>query len=81
MLYIISVDSMYTNTTWGGFYRFSSRGVSECVMYLRECYNIPAQYFLFPFPFLNERNLCTIRSRGDSTSLLYVQLIVTHLES
>ena len=32
----MSVDSMYTNTTWGGFYMFSSRGVSECVMYLRE---------------------------------------------
>ena len=27
---------MYTNTTWGGFYMFSFRGVSECVMYLRE---------------------------------------------
>ena len=36
MLYIMSVDSMYTNTTWGGFYMFSFRGVSECVMYLRE---------------------------------------------
>ena len=45
------------------------------------CYNIPTRYFLFPFLFLNERNLCTIRSRGDSTSLLYVRLIVTHLES
>ena len=32
----MSVDSMYTNTTWGGFYMFSFRGVSECVMYLRE---------------------------------------------
>ena len=36
MLYIISVDSMYTNTTWGGFYMFSFRGVSECDMCLRE---------------------------------------------
>ena len=27
---------MYTNTIWGGFYIFSSRGVSECVMCLRE---------------------------------------------
>ena len=36
MLYIISIDSMYTNTTWGGFYIFSFRGVSECVMCLRE---------------------------------------------
>ena len=36
MLYIISVNSMYTNTTWGGFYMFSFRGVSECVMYLRK---------------------------------------------
>ena len=45
------------------------------------CYNIPTRHFLFPFLFLNERNLCTIRSRGDSTSLLYVRLIVTHLES
>ena len=36
MLYIISVDSMYTNTTWGGFYMFSSKGVSECIMCLRE---------------------------------------------
>ena len=32
----MSVDSMYTNTTWGGFYMFSFRGVSECVMYLKE---------------------------------------------
>ena len=30
MLYIISVDSMYTNTTWG------FGGVSECVIYLKE---------------------------------------------
>ena len=36
MLYIISVDSMYTNTTWGGFDMFNSRGVSECVMHLRK---------------------------------------------
>ena len=36
MLYVISIDSMYTNTTWGGFDMFSSRGVSECVMYLKE---------------------------------------------
>ena len=36
MLYIISVDSMYTNTTWGGFYMFSVRGVSECLIHLRE---------------------------------------------
>ena len=45
------------------------------------CYNIPARYFLFPFPCLNERNLCTIRSRGGSTPLLYVRLIATHSES
>ena len=32
MLCIISVDSMYTNTTWGSFYMFSFRGVSECVI-------------------------------------------------
>ena len=36
MLYIISIDSMYTNTTWGGFYMFSFRGVSEFVMHLKE---------------------------------------------
>ena len=36
MLYIIHIDSMYTNTIWGGFYMFSSRGVSECVICLRE---------------------------------------------
>ena len=36
MLYIISIDSMYTDTIWGGFYMFSSRGVSEHVIYLRE---------------------------------------------
>ena len=36
MLYIISIDSMYTNTIWGGVYMFSFRGVSEHVMYLRE---------------------------------------------
>ena len=36
MLYIISVDSMYTNTTWGGFDMFSIRGVSECLIYLKE---------------------------------------------
>ena len=36
MLYIISVDSMYTITTWGGFYMVSSRGVSECVIFLKE---------------------------------------------
>ena len=44
-------------------------------------YNILAQCFLFPFLFLNECNLCTIRSCGSSTSLLYVRLITTHLES
>ena len=32
MLYIISINSMYTNTTWGGFYMFSFRGVSEHVI-------------------------------------------------
>ena len=32
----MSVDSMYTNTTWGGFYMFSVRGVSECLIHLRE---------------------------------------------
>ena len=36
MLYIIHIDSMYTNTIWGGFYMFSFRGVSECDMCLRE---------------------------------------------
>ena len=36
MLYIISVDSMYTNITWGGFDMFSVRGVSECLIYLKE---------------------------------------------
>ena len=36
MLCIISIDSMYTNTTWGGFYMFRFKGVSKCVMYLRE---------------------------------------------
>ena len=33
MLYIIHIDSMYTNTIWGGFYMFS---VSKCDMCLRE---------------------------------------------
>ena len=36
MLYIISVDSVYTNTTWGGFDMFSVKGVSECLIYLKE---------------------------------------------
>ena len=36
MLYIISVDSICINTTWGGFYMFSFGGVSECVIYLKE---------------------------------------------
>ena len=36
MLSIISVNSMYTNTIWGGFYMFSSTDVSECVMCLRK---------------------------------------------
>ena len=36
MLYIISVDSIYTNTTWGGFDMFSVKGVSECLIYLKE---------------------------------------------
>ena len=36
MLYIIHIDSMYTNTIWGGFYMSSSRGVSECVIYLKK---------------------------------------------
>ena len=36
MLYIMSVDSMYTSTTWGGFNMFNVRGVSECVIYLSE---------------------------------------------
>ena len=32
----MSVNSIYTNTTWGGFYMFSFGGVSEYVIYLRE---------------------------------------------
>ena len=36
MLYIISIDSMYTNTTWGGFYMFRFGGVSECIIYSKE---------------------------------------------
>ena len=27
---------MYANTTWGSFYMFSFRGISECVIDLRE---------------------------------------------
>ena len=27
---------MYNNTIWGGFHMFSSRGVSECVIYSKK---------------------------------------------
>ena len=36
MLFIISVNFMYTKTIWGGFYMFSSTDVSECAICLRK---------------------------------------------